>query len=525
MSAGGIVTNTNQSASFIRMPSLDAFIGIEGAYYNPAGLTHLENGFYLSLSNQFVTQNRTIESTYPNMNISKFEGSVKAPLFPTFYAVYKQDKVAYSLAVNPIGGGGSANFDKGLPSFEQQVAILPGMLTLNGIQTTKYSSNSSFEGRSLNWGFQFNATYAINEMVSLSLGFRYITAKNSYQGYLKDIMINPNQPAFGANYNGNNMVSAPEFFKAASDTLAKWAYGANAYANGLQQAIDLGLGGQSLEFLLNMGQITPEQYAQMNGLIYAAGFDYNGIDIQTAQAILAGAVPVFTAKSVSMAGYSALTADKELDATQEGFGISPIIGINLKLSDELNIALKYEHKAEITMINATKIDDVGLYPNGGKTPNDMPSLFAIGVGYKPMEKLNVTAGVHMYFDKSANYGKKLNGEFVENKDVIDKNFLEIGLGVEYLVTDDILVSAGYLRTQTGVNDKYHSDLSHSLNTNSIGLGGKYKVNDNMALNFGFMTTMYQGYEKEFVGVTPFPTFKETYNRKAMVIALGLDYKF
>jgi len=36
--AGGLVTNTNQSASFIRMPSLDAVIGIEGVYYNPAGL-------------------------------------------------------------------------------------------------------------------------------------------------------------------------------------------------------------------------------------------------------------------------------------------------------------------------------------------------------------------------------------------------------------------------------------------------------------------------------------------------------
>ena len=116
--AGGIVTNTNQSASFIRMPAQDATISIDGAYYNPAGLIHLEDGFHISLSNQYVTQTRTIESTF-TMNQQKFEGDVLAPLFPTFYAVYKKGKTAYSFGINPIGGGGSANFEEGLPSFEQ----------------------------------------------------------------------------------------------------------------------------------------------------------------------------------------------------------------------------------------------------------------------------------------------------------------------------------------------------------------------------------------------------------------------
>ena len=73
--AGGIVTNTNQSASFIRMPALDAIIGVEGTYFNPAGLTHLNDGFYLSLSNQTVSQTRNIKSTF-DMNLQEFEGKV-----------------------------------------------------------------------------------------------------------------------------------------------------------------------------------------------------------------------------------------------------------------------------------------------------------------------------------------------------------------------------------------------------------------------------------------------------------------
>lgn len=515
--AGGIVTNTNQSATFIRMPAQDATISVDGVYYNPAGLVHLSDGFHLSLSNQYVTQTRTIESTYA-MNQQKFEGDVLAPLFPTFYAVYKKGKTAYSFGVNPIGGGGSANFESGLPSFEQQVAVLPGLLTLSGIPTSEYSVQSAFDGQSLNWGFQFNASYALTDMVSVSLGFRFVMANNSYNGYLKNLMINPNQPAFGAAYNGTSLVSAPQFFNDASATFNGWALGANSYYAGLQPIIDGGGGTVLLSNGTGVG-LTAEQVAQIQGLIMAAGQDPTGLDIQTAQAILGAAAPAFSANAANMDGFAALTADKEVDAAQSGYGIAPIVGVNFKFSENLNVALKYEHKVDMIMTNETVVDDVNLYPDGAKTPNDMPSMLAVGVGYKPISKLYLSGGLHYYFDKSANYGKKIAGEFVDNEEVIDKNFLEVGLGLEYTITDKILVSAGYLLTQTGVNDDYHSDLSHSLSTNSFGVGGKYILNENLGINIGYMNTMYKGYTKEFTG------YEETYNRKAMVIALGLDYKF
>ena len=499
--AGGIVTNTNQSASFIRMPAQDATISIDGAYYNPAGLIHLEDGFHISLSNQYVTQTRTIESTF-TMNQQKFEGDVLAPLFPTFYAVYKKGKTAYSFGINPIGGGGSANFEEGLPSFEQMVAMsnLPGLLSASGIPTSDYQAVASFDGRSLNWGIQFNASYAITEMLSLSLGFRYVIANNSYNGGL-NILINPAHPL---NPSGSgNMVSAPLFFT----TLATAASGA---ATSIQPIIDNGGGGFTLDQLVAASFISQAQADQLAG----------GLGASYDPAMTASQVQgAYIVTAATMNGYSEATADKELEATQSGFGISPIIGVNLKLSDNLNVALKYEHKAEITMTNKTVVDDVNMYPNGGKTPNDMPSMLAVGVGYRPIDKLYVSGGFHYYFDKNANYGKKIGGSFVENKEVIDNNFWEAGLGLEYLVTDNFLLSAGFLRTQTGVNEDYHSDLSHSLNTNSIGVGGKYILNNSVGINFGFMTTMYEGYTKKF------SVWEETYNRKAMVIALGIDYKF
>ena len=102
---------------------------------------------------------------------------------------------------------------------------------------------------------------------------------------------------------------------------------------------------------------------------------------------------------------------------------------------------------------------------------------------------------------------------------MDNNFWEAAFGVEYELSDRLLVSAGYLRTQTGVKDNYHSDFSHSLSTNSIGLGGRFMVNENIGVNLGYMNTMYEGYTKVF------PGYQEEYNRKAMVVALGVDFRF
>ena len=46
--AGGFLTNTNHGASFLRMPAQEGYISIEGAYYNPAGIGFLGNGWHFA---------------------------------------------------------------------------------------------------------------------------------------------------------------------------------------------------------------------------------------------------------------------------------------------------------------------------------------------------------------------------------------------------------------------------------------------------------------------------------------------
>ncbi len=473
--AGGIVHNTNQSASFIRMPSRDASLGIDAVYYNPAGLTQLRDGIHFSLSNQYITQLRTINSTFPTLNRTEYEGGVTAPLFPSVYGVYKMGKWAFSAGVNPIGGGGSASYEKGLPSFEYELSTLVPMLqgqlapldqaiqSMTGADPgfrniTGYNVDLNFDGSSVFWGIQLGASYELTDKISVFLGGRYIIANNTYTGYLK-----------------NYTIDAPE------------AYG------GTQKP------GDYLRFIA--GQIQP--------------FD------PTNAAVLNGTASVLDER----------TANLEVDDEQTGSGFAPIVGVNFMLTDNFNIGIKYEHKAAINLKHKTGKADL-QFPDETELSSDMPSMLSLGASFAPIGSLRLNGGFHYYIDRAADYGKVKSDQIVDevriiefyggNKELIDNNFWEAAFGVEYDINDQFLVSAGYLRTQTGVNDKYHSDLSHSLSTNSVGTGLRYAITSSVAVNLGAMFTFYEPFTKEFPAVQQMPPYKEEYKRTATTFAIGID---
>ena len=62
--AGGYVTNTNQNVAFLRNPAQNAVIGVQGAYFNPAGIAFMNNGWHLALDIQTAVQRRYTTSTY-----------------------------------------------------------------------------------------------------------------------------------------------------------------------------------------------------------------------------------------------------------------------------------------------------------------------------------------------------------------------------------------------------------------------------------------------------------------------------
>jgi long-subunit fatty acid transport protein len=184
--AGGLKENTNQSAMWSRTGNRNASTSPDATFYNPAGTALLNDGLHLSLSNQSIFQTRTtkdngITAIHTAMGApEEFEGSVNAPFFPNFYIVYKTGQLAISGGFVPIGGGGGAEFSKGLPSYWAKAANQTFTLAGYGLDQTNVAVN--FDASSIYLGGQLNAAYAINPMISVSIGGLYYVGTDKGTG-------------------------------------------------------------------------------------------------------------------------------------------------------------------------------------------------------------------------------------------------------------------------------------------------------------------------------------------------------
>ena len=526
--AGGLVTNTNQSAMYTRLQSRNASTAIDAVYYNPAGVTKLGNGLFISVNNQTIRQNKTVINNYTYLNGTpkEYTGKVSAPIFPGVYAALNFGKISVSAGFNPIGGGGGAKYNAGLPSIEMPVSDLVPLLVTQGIPTTQYSADIYFEGSSTYFGYQLNLAYKINDMLSVGAGVRLVSAKNDYKGSLSKISINPNYPGFGAAYNGS-MVLASDFFTSGTTVLTGLAAGATGNATLIGTKISGGVPPTTLLGDAANNGLTSTQISQIQQILGAAGQTPAQIAAATmayAQAVLTGAAPVFTAKATAMSAYAAQTGDMAVDVEQTGMGYSPVLSVNLSPIDQLNIAIKYEFKTKLEL--TTKVFDNkggGIFTNGEKVIADMPAMLAAGVEFKPIDRLMVTASANYYFDKNVDY----DGSKTENINMIKKNMSEYALGAQLGITDKIRVSAGWLGTFPGVNADYQNDQRFDLKTNSFGGGFGLRIAPMVDLNLGGQYTTYKEESKTFnymLGSNPVPV-KETYDNATWVIAAGIDLHF
>jgi len=459
---GGLVTNTNQSAAWARTLTREASLGGDAVYYNPAGLAQMKNGLHLSLSNQTIFQTRIITSGYPLIaGVPKdYEANLVAPVFPSIYAAFKMDKWAFSGGFNIIGGGGSANFESGIPSFESRIASIgaslapideainsaigfdPGFRNVTGYNIDEMS----LSGSSMYMGFQVGATYAITDMISVAVGARYVVARNSYEGRTDGITIEAPAAYGGTQPPGTYLRTV-------------------AATPGLPEEVVLGLNANA-----------------------------NALDL--------------------------ISSNGELNAEQRGAGFTPIVGVNINLLEKLNIALKYEHHTKIELTNETEVDDIGMFPDGEKSRADLPGHFTAGVAFQPFEKLTASVGFNYFLDKAAYYGATdENGVQIDGSTTIDENTFNLSASLEYKFLGILGLSAGYSYGSLGVNDNYQSDLSYSNMSNTIGAGAFIDVGDILTINAGVVFVNYVDYSREYTSPVP---YTETFKKNTTLFAIGLD---
>ncbi|MCH5307743.1 MAG: transporter [Prevotella sp.] len=525
--AGGILTNTNQSVSFLRNPARDAAIGLDGVYSNPAGVAFMPEGFHIAFNWQYAHQTRTITSTNPDFalgrkngnNITKeFEGVADAPIIPSLQAAYNTGNWSIQFNFSVPGGGGKCEFSNGLGSFESVVGSIartfetldskvneinavtelfknyynnpafgmtkPGVIQGNDVKG--YDMDSYMEGRQYYYGIQLGAAYKINSNFSVYGGLRLLYGNATYKAKISNIRVKT-----GSEYVdfGSFLPNVPAEVQA----LAATGTSHLQLINKIEQAASAGLIPLTDEDKANLAAVKAKL---SNGMA----------ELEKSQGQMG-----------TLAKYS---EGVNLLCNQSGLGIAPIIGIDWKYRN-FNFAAKYEFKTQMRMKNestvneASEIAAVNKFRDGEKVNEDQPAQLAIGVQWSPIDIVRINAGWHHYFDKDVNW-------YNNTQDLLKHDSNEFLLGAEWDVTNRLCISAGGQLTRYGLSDEYMNDMSFVVNSYSLGLGFSYKIKPNITLSAAYFQTNYENYHRN-----NYPTMgiSDTFTRTNRVLGAGCQVDF
>ncbi len=305
-------------------------------------------------------------------------------------------------------------------------------------------------------------------------------------------------------------------------------------ATTMQPVIDAGYGTATLSDLEAGGVIDAATRAQVEGGLLLIGLPQEQIDMMNVLQVqgtysaagdqLTATSTLLTGTAQTLSGTAGQVGDKEVKTKQKGMGFTPVIGFNYSPNDDWTFALKYEFETKLTLENETEVDDMGLFPDGAESSNDVPAILAAGIGFRGLDWLEAQLSYNMYFDKNVDYGYNIRYSTLgeqKHRD-IDGNYYELGLGLQFNVTDKFAFSVGGLRSKNGVTPQYQSDFSYSNSSYTLGGGIMWKITDKLTFDAGIINTFYEDDTVTFThaGVG---SYDETYAKTTISMAAGISY--
>lgn len=497
--AGGLLTNTNQNVAFNRMMSREASIGIDGVYYNPAGVVFLGEGHHLSLNWQLAYQTRIIKNGYDlfknNVNNPitprEFKGEAFAPVIPSLQYAYNKGRWSFQANLALTGGGGKCTFDNGLGSFEKIVGeTAMGACGLAGAvdgaakgalgaaypknifsemfgSDGKYSYDSYMHGRQYYYGISIGAAYKVSDNFSAFAGLRTVYASCNYYGYVRDIKVG-NTPLY--------TVLDPSKTDAA-------------------------------DILLSCDQ-TGLGFTPIIGIDYKTGrWNFSAkYEFKTRMRL--------KNKSVNQAPSIGNLAGN-LRTALIAKGVPEVVVDNKILGDPKVQAVMLGIKSKF---DTALGEAVGEYEDGKKIAGDIPAYLTLGAGYAPTDDLRINVGFHWFDDKNATSYNNRNKK-------LDRGTLEYNAGAEYDINKRFTVSAGWQCTSYGLSDEYMDDKSFVVSSNSVGVGGVIRLTSRMKLNVAYFHTFYEHKKTSEKSTVIAGDYTSDYTRNNNVFGVGLDVKF
>ena len=350
--------------------------------------------------------------------------------------------------------------------------------TLNGLtgsnitdnRVTGYNMNSYMEGRQYYFGFQLGTAYKINPKLSAYGGLRVLYGTATYKARISNIQVRTE----------NGDLDFGTFLPHVSQQVTE------------------------------MMPVATQVYTQL------ATKEAMGIPLSQQETALKTAIEglAATQQSGELNSLAKYSSGVNLLCNQSSVGVAPVIGVDYKLNDQFNFAVKYEFKTQIRMKNessvfeASEIEAVNKFRDEEKVNEDIPALLTLGAQWTPINEVRLNVGGHYYFDKQAEW-------YGNAQDKLDHNSYEILAGAEWDVTDRFTISLGGQLTRYGLTDDYMNDMSFVVNSYSIGFGGNYKATDRLTLKAGYFQTEYGTYERTI------PT-KDSFTRTNRVLGVGCE---
>jgi long-chain fatty acid transport protein len=515
--AEGLLTNSNQSAQYNRMLSRNASTQTDAVYYNPAGLTKLDYGWHLSISNATGIGQNSVMSEYPYLNDPLYTGNANIYLLPSLYGAYRTEDLVISFGFGQTIADRSA-FRNGIPGYEIGIS---NMKSFSELGIVGYSADIEFVSKSFFRGFQTGASYRFNEALSVYGGVRYVSGNNKYAGHINDIQARLT----------DKFVPAASYLSTMSEQLTGNISAASKVVDRLDVEMnDFGVANLSLLLLEQGGHYTSAYVEELllglsdlgvaaanpNWTVRQVRNEYNRLSNE-----MENKRKIILEKSTDY-------QDKNIDVVQRGSGWTPIMGICLSPSDNMVLSARYEYRTRLVLTNHSVNDETGLYPHNDRVQGGIPPLFAFGLGFQPVWWIDVQFSYNVFFDKDVGWGLNFR-EMVHNRKTlrnINDNTWELALGTQFLISDELSVSVGGLTSNPGVSDSYNSDLSFVNPSVSAALGFQWKVNDDITLDAGFMNIFY----KDAMATYSDPglplnngLYRETFGKTMMFFGFGFTY--
>ncbi len=222
----------------------------------------------------------------------------------------------------------------------------------------------------------------------------------------------------------------------------------------------------------------------------------------------------------------------ELDCDQTGWGLTPIIGVDVKLG-KLNLAAKYEFKANMNIENDTRTLNypagaeafMAPFKDGVNTPSDIPSFLSVAAGYEFLPCLRASVEYHFFDDKNA-------GMAGSKEKALTHGSHEYLAGIEWDIDKFLTVSGGFQKTDYGLSDDFQGDTSFSCDSYSLGFGARLNLTKHLAVDVAYFWTKYSDYTKveprgDMLTQMGLPTAgdQDVYSRSNKVFGVSAIYKF